>query len=180
MKNAFKDIKTEIIGKENSSDINIPNEPFEIFGRMIPEYKDEKWSYKTERFSDTYEMCFPDENYSFDKMSENCVFIGAYDEGKCIGLAIMQRDYFKYMYLYDLKVNAQYRSSGVASALIEKAVQVAKAEGYSGIYTIGQDNNLGACLFYLKNGFVIGGLNTKVYCGTIQEDKKDIYFYLDF
>lgn len=38
---------------------------------------------------------------------------------------------------------------------------------------------IGACLFYLKNGFVIGGLDTNVYKGTSQEGKKDILFYCD-
>ena len=38
---------------------------------------------------------------------------------------------------------------------------------------------VGACLFYLKNGFVIGGLDTHVYVGTSQEEKSDILFYLD-
>jgi hypothetical protein len=47
------------------------------------------------------------------------------------------------------------------------------------IYTIGQDNNLSACLFYIKSGFVIGGFNTHVYGGTNQANKSNIYFYLD-
>ena len=41
-----------------------------------------------------------------------------------------------------------------------------------------RDNNLAACMFYLKNGFVIGGLNTHVYTGTSQEGKKTFYFIL--
>ena len=56
---------------------------------------------------------------------------------------------------------------------------IALENGYHGIYTIGQDNNLSADLFYLKNGFEIGGFNTQVYKGTKQEGKSDIYFYLD-
>lgn len=40
-------------------------------------------------------------------------------------------------------------------------------------------NNLAACLFYIKCGFAIGGLDTNVYKGTKQEGKADIYFYLD-
>ena len=39
-------------------------------------------------------------------------------------------------------------------------------------------NNLNACLFYIGCGFEIGGLNTRVYEGTKQEGKSDIYFYL--
>lgn len=34
-------------------------------------------------------------------------------------------------------------------------------------------------IIYLKNGFVIGGLDTHVYKGTSQENKKDILFYCD-
>ena len=32
---------------------------------------------------------------------------------------------------------------------------------------------------YLKCGFAIGGLDTRVYTGTSQEGKRDIIFYLD-
>lgn len=83
------------------------------------------------------------------------------------------------MYLYDLKVNSNYRQQGIAKQLIKKGLSLALNQGYKGIYTQDQDNNLSDCLFYLKCDFVIGGLDTKVYQGTPQEDKKDIYFYLD-
>lgn len=124
-------------------------------------------------------MCFPDENYDYDKLSTNSVFVGAYDGDECIGLAILQQAMLKYMYLYDLKVNAEYRGKHIGTMLIEKSKEMALEQGYRGIYTQGQDNNLGACLFYLKNGFVIGGLDTHVYTGTLQEGKSDILFYLD-
>ena len=83
------------------------------------------------------------------------------------------------MYLYDLKVNAEYRRKCIGKKLIEKAKEIALNLNYNGLYTQGQDNNLGACLFYLKNGFVIGGLDTEVYKGTPQQDKKDVIFYCD-
>ena len=170
-----------VIDAENKQDINIPNEPFSLFGRMIPSYINEQWTYSIVRFKEDEisEMCFPDENYDYDRLSENSVFIGAYDDDKCIGLAIMQQAMFKYMYLYDLKVNADYRGKHIGAMLIEKSKEVALEQGYRGIYTQGQDNNLGACLFYLKNNFVIGGLDTHVYIGTLQEEKSDILFYLD-
>lgn len=174
-------ITIRIIDKEHKDDINIKNQPFKIWGRMIPSYQNEKWNYSIWEFphTDIQEMCFPDENYDFDKMNAESTFIGAYDNGKCIGLAIMQEGFFKYMYLYDLKVNSRYRSQGVAAMLIEKAEQIAAEKEYRGIYTQGQDNNLSACLFYLKGGFRIGGLDTEVYKGTKQEGKADIIFYLD-
>ncbi len=105
-------------------------------------------------------MCFPDENYSYDEMIRNSLFIGAYDDGKCIGLAIVQDAFFKYLYLYDLKVK---------QTTVSKESELA----YRGIYTQAQDNN------YLRAGFRIGGLDTEVYKGTNQEGKSDILFYLD-
>lgn len=172
-------IATKIIDREHKGDINIPNQPFQLFGRMVPSYKDEKWSYEIVRFAeeDITEMCFPDENYDYDELSRNSAFVGAYDGDVCIGLAILQQAMFKYMYLYDLKVNGDYRGRHVGAMLIEASKKVALEQGYRGLYTQGQDNNLAACLFYLRSGFVIGGLDTYIYRGTSQEDKKDILFY---
>lgn len=172
-------IEIRVIDQTCKQDITLKNEPFSLWGRMVPSFLDGKWDYTIERFDSegVSEMCFPDEDYDYDAMSENSVFIGAYDGETCIGLAIMQEGFFKYMYLYDLKVKRDYRRQGVSSMLMEKASEVAKERGYRGIYTIGQDNNLSACLFYLKAGFRIGGLDTEVYKGTNQEGKADIIFY---
>ena len=174
-------ISLRIIDREHKADINIKNEPFKLFGRMLLSYINEKWSYEVERFpeAEITEMCFPDENYDYDELAKNHIFVGAYDGEKCIGLAILRHNWNKYMYLYDLKVNKDYRRQNVGEMLIGKSKEIALKQGYNGLYTQGQDNNLGACLFYIKRGFVIGGLNTNVYKGTKQEGKADIYFYLD-
>lgn len=180
MSNPLK-ISVRMIDSSRKADINIPNEPFRLYGRMLPSYTGGKWSYETERFDEAEigEMRFPDENYDYGELAEKHVFVGAYDGEKCIGLAILRHEWLRYMYLYDLKVNAEYRGMHVGKMLIEKSKEVALGAGYIGLYTQGQDNNLGACLFYLKNGFVIGGLDTRVYTGTSQEGKADIIFYWD-
>lgn len=174
-------ISIRVIKEERAQDINLPNEPFSLFGRMIPSYVNECWGYDTVYWEEEKitEMCFPQENYNYAEMKENSVFLGAYDEDKCVGLAILQQGFFKYMYLYDLKVNADVRGKGIGKLLIEEAKRVALAQGYRGLYTQGQDNNLGACLFYIKSGFYIGGFDSNVYKGTKQEGKADILFYLD-
>ena len=47
--------------------------------------------------------------------------MGAYTENEdCIGLAIFQKSCNKYLYLYDLKVNAKYRHNGIGKKLIEE------------------------------------------------------------
>lgn len=123
-------------------------------------------------------MRFPDEHYKLEEMPD-ATFLGAYEDEKCVGVAVLQEAMFKYMYLLDLKVNRDCRGKSIGKCLIERAKQLAAERGYRGIYTQGQDNNLGACRFYLRCGFRIGGLDTDVYKGTSQEGKSDIYFYLD-
>ena len=166
-------LEIKIIDEKHKQDVNIPNEPFALSGRMIPSYTDGQWQYTVEYADDISEMCFPDENYDYDEMKTNSVFVGAYADGKCVGLAVLQEAYFKYMYLYDLKVLKDYRKKGVATALMNKAMEICR------LYTQGQDNNLSACLFYIKNGFYIGGFDNNLYKGTPQEGKADIIFYLD-
>lgn len=172
----------KIIDNLHSRDINIPNQPFKLYGKMIPSLNKGIWDYEIVLFpeNEVTEMTFPDENYDYEEMSGDCIFIGAYLDGNCAALAIMQEHWSKYMYLYDLKVNSQCRGKGIASRLMEKAAEIAESRGYRGIYTIGQDNNLSACKFYLKSGFKIGGFDNHVYNGTSQQGKADIIFYLDF
>lgn len=174
-------LEIKIIDEAHKRDINIPNEPFPLFGRMLPTFINGQWRYETVRFKDeeVSEMRFPDENYDYDAMRENSVFIGAYDGERCVGLAVLQEAMLKYMYLYDLKVAGACRRGGAGSALIEKAKEVCRERGYIGLYTLGQDNNLAACSFYIKSGFYIGGFDSNVYKGTSQEGKSDIIFYLD-
>lgn len=167
------------ITAESKADLLLKNEPFELRGRMIVLRTQEEWQHETVAFEETTTMTFPDENYDYEAITADGFVVGAYDGDACIGLAIMKNDWFKYMFLYDLKVNQAYRKQGVGKKLIEAAYAMAKARGYRGIFTMGQDNNLNACEFYLRSGFVIGGYNTQSYRYTPQEDKADIYFYLD-
>jgi len=179
VKNIENNINIRLVNQIYKDDVNLANESFSLFGRFLPTYNISKWSHEISYFEDPSEMCFPAENYNFDELSTNCVIIGAYVGQKCVGLAILQNAWFKYMYLSDLKVSKAYRKFHIGSKLMEKAKEVAKIRNYNGIYTRAQDNNLGACLFYLKNGFVIGGIDTHVYKGTSQEGKIDILFYTE-
>lgn len=167
------------ITAENKDDLHLPNEPFDLFGKLIVNRMNKQWSYDSELFDEVEIMVFPEENYDFNQIQKNGFAIGAYHAGNCIGLAIYEYNWNKYLYLYDLKVNPDFRKMGVATELIKIGQKHAKELEYKGIYTIAQDNNLAACKFYLKQGFEIGGLNTRDYDYTTQEGKGDIYFYLN-
>ena len=166
------------ITEEAAADLNLKNEPFAMPGRFIPELKDGLWSYRIEPFDTVETDIFPDENYVFEEISPKGIVLGSYEDGQCVGVAIFQDHWLKYMYLYDLKVSAAARGKGIGKALIRAGLDAAKDRGYLGIYTRAQDNNLNACMFYLKAGFAIGGFDNHVYNGTSQEGKADIIFYL--
>lgn len=172
-------IEIRKLDKSMESDLRLKNEPFSMPGRFIPALRDGVWSYRTELFAQPGEMVFPDEDYDFDELEKDSVMLGAYDGEACVGLAIYQRPFFRYMYLYDLKVASTYRGKGVGRALIEAGKKLAREMGYQGIYTQAQDNNLNACLFYLKMGFAIGGFDNRLYDGTRQAGKADVVFYLE-
>ena len=74
------------------ADIDLKNEPFSLFGRIAAEYDGGQWTYSLVRYApeNITEMCFPDENYDFDAMKDS-VFLGAYDEGRCVGLAVLRQ-----------------------------------------------------------------------------------------
>lgn len=172
-------IRIDIVTAADQEALHLENEAFDVFGRLIVSRINEKWEYDKELFSETTTMTFPDEAYAYEQVSQNGFAVAAYVDEECVGLAVIQKDWFQYMYLMDLKVKQKYRKSGIAKLLIARAKEEAVQLGKRGIYTIGQDNNLAACLFYLNSGFRIGGLNTDVYKHTRQEGKADIYFYLE-
>lgn len=173
----MSEIQVRKIDKAHSEDARLPNEPFKQWGRMIPCLDNGKWSYTTENLPEITELCFLDEPY--DVEHDDAVFLGAYDGETCVGVAVLRKKMFRYLYLDDLKVNGNLRGKGIGGKLIEGCMDVAQEMGLLGVYTIGQDDNLSACLFYLKQGFEIGGFDNRSYRGTSQEDKANIYFYKD-
>lgn len=174
-------IEIKLIDRAHKADILLKNDPFPLYGRMVPSYTDGKWGYDIQKFppEQCSEMIFPDEPYSYDEMIAGTSFIGAYRDGICVGLAILEKSFFKYLYLSDLKVSASCRKLGIGKMLTDACMEIAREKGMQGVSLTVQDNNLAACLFYLNAGFRIGGLDTDCYNGTSQEGKADITMYQD-
>jgi len=61
---------------------------------------------------------------------------------------------------------------------MDKAMDIAKEEGYIGLYTVAQDNNLSAYFFYLNNGFRIDRLNVDIR-ERLKKAKSSTIFYKD-
>lgn len=172
-------MEIRLLTEADETAVKLPNEAFELFGRLVVSRTEETWSCREELFSETTQQTFPEEDYQISELLKTGYVVGAFAKEACVGLAVFTDDWMKYAYLSDLKVVGSHRGQGIAASLIRFGLQEAKNRGYNGIWTIGQDNNLGACRFYLRQGFVIGGLNTQAYGHTSQEGKADVYFYLE-
>ena len=175
----MRKIEIKVITKENEEALDLPNEPFLEEGRLVPIYDGKNWSYRIDRYPEELvtENCFPDEHYVFEQMGDGFLGLSIYVDGECAGFALLYEKWNKWLYLDNLLVLKKYRRQGLGSALITEAMKLAASKEKRGINLICQDNNLQAAQFYLKNGFVLGGMDLLVYEGTKQEGKADLFFY---
>ena len=106
----------------------------------------------------------------------------AYSDAECIGQIVLRKDWNKYAFVEDICVSKSSRGQGVGTALIQKAIEWAKDKKLYGLALETQDNNLLACRFYSKCGFVIGAVNTMLYKNFQKpwSDATAIFWYLKF
>jgi streptothricin acetyltransferase len=79
-----------------------------------------------------------------------------------VGQIVIKRNWNKYAYVEDIKVDKHYRGHGIGKKLIEQARRWVKDGGMTGIMLETQSNNVRACRFYESCGFVIGGFDSYV------------------
>lgn len=100
-------------------------------------------------------------------------------EGTIAGLVVVKRNWNQYAYVDDIKVDNAYRRLGIGRMLMDEVQQWARRKGLAGIMLETQNNNVGACGFYERYGFVIGGFDLHLYRGIDRDtDEIAIYWYL--
>lgn len=152
------------LNKDTLSDVNQPNEPFPVIGRIIPEYINGQWRY-TEQLSEPYMKQYPNDDDDWTEYieREDREIYLAYLDGICVGQIILRADWNRYAFIEDICVSAQARGRGIGTALIQHAECWAKEHNLCGLALETQDNNVLACRFYAKCGFSIGAVNTMLY-----------------
>lgn len=175
------------INRHNLSDINKPNQPFEIIGRIKPIFADGIWTYTEELYAQSYmhprpiTKAYPNDAFDYATYIDNndkTIFL-AYSDTECIGQIVLKRDWNKYVFIEDICVAKSARGQGVGTGLIEKATEWAKNASLNGLAIETQDNNLLACRFYAKCGFVIGAVNTMLY-RNFDNEEFAVFWYLQF
>lgn len=119
------------------------------------------------------------ENYSNYIGNPHQIIYLALVNNQVVGQLVLKRNWNKYAYVEDIKVDKRYRGYGFGKKLIEQAKRWTKDGGMAGIMLETQSNNVRACKFYESCGFVIGGFDSYVYRGLVKEsDEVAIYWYL--
>lgn len=138
-------------------------------------------SYKKSYSQEQYEEEKDEVEYSkYIKNPEQIIYL-AFIGNKAVGYIILRKNWNKYAYVEDIRVDKHYRRHGVGRKLIEQAVCWAKAGSMPGIMLETQSNNVKACKFYESCGFVIGGFDFQIYKGIHKHsDEIAIFWYLMF
>lgn len=169
------------INQQNFTDINKASQPFEIIGKIKPTFYDGKWTYTEELYENPYIKEYPHEYFDFASYiddPEKAVFF-AYSDTECVGQVVLKSDWNKYAFIEDICVAESVRGQGIGTKLIRTAIQWAKESDLKGLALETQDNNLLACRFYAKCGFIIGSVNTMLY-KNFNNDEFAVFWYLKF
>lgn len=169
------------INRQNAADINKANQPFDIIGKIKPMFSDGKWTYTEELYENSYVKEYRNSDFNCDTYidnSEKAVFF-AYSDMECAGQIVLKRDWNKYAFIEDICAAKSFRGQGIGTSLIQTAIEWAKKSDLKGLALETQDNNLLACRFYAKCGFVIGSVNTMLY-RNFNNEEFAVFWYLNF
>jgi streptothricin acetyltransferase len=160
--NSENKIKIVSLTDELIDDINKTNDHFTLFGRVVPSLQSGKWAYKEVLFDETRETRFPDDKLDWSQYinRENRALFLAYLNDTCIGQIRIVKDWNHFCYIENIAMKKDYRGSGIGKLLLTKAEEWAKQRQLIGMSLEAQDDNLGACRFYAKHGFILGGVDT--------------------
>ena len=170
------------MSEKHLCDINKPNQPFSVYGKLIPAFSNGKWTWTEELFETPYEKQYPDDELDYSEYIGNPdkIIFMAYVDNQCVGQIRLRRNWNKYCYIEDIAVAREYQGMGLGRELINAVIQWAKKGGMQGLMLETQDVNLAACRFYHRCGFVLGAVDTMLYGNCPNKDEKALFWYMQF
>jgi len=121
----------------------------------------------------------PEDYTTFIDHPQKVIFFADAD-GKPAGQIKLIPWWNKFAYVEELIVDTEFRGKGVGRALMNRAIEWAKGRNFPGLTLETQDNNVPACRFYEKCGFVLGGFDLCAYKNLDNASEIALYWYLIF
>lgn len=176
--NSAEEIIISPLKEELIEDINKTNDSFKVFGKVVPSFQSGKWAFEEILFDEVKDIRFPDDQLDWIEYidSEDKALFLAYKNNDCIGQIRIVQDWNRFCYIENIATKEDFRGQGIGSLLLTKAEDWAKERNLLGISLEAQDDNLGACRFYVKQGFVLGGVDTLKQSSNPQIDAT-LYWY---
>ncbi|GMK37158.1 hypothetical protein PCCS19_02110 [Paenibacillus sp. CCS19] len=103
----------------NRCDFNKSNEGFMVIGRIVPSYKDGKWTYTEELLTSPYFKQYEheviDDCYMNDE--DKAVFL-YYSDEKCVGQIQLRSNWNRFAYIDHIGIAETWRRRGIGSELL--------------------------------------------------------------
>lgn len=102
------------INRQNFTDINKANQPFDIIGKINPKFADGKWTYAEELYEKPYIKKYPNDFFDCNEYIDDpdkAVFF-AYSDTECAGQIVLKSDWNKYAFIDDICVAGSVRGQG--------------------------------------------------------------------
>ncbi len=130
-----------------------------------------------------YTKQFPGENFDwtpYARRSDRAWFVAAVD-GRIAGHIRLRETWNRYGAIEEIVVDGRFRRQGIGRRLLDAAIDWTRGRGLPGLMAEAQDNNAGACRFYARCGFHLGGFDREFYRGQDPEtDEIALFWYLIF
>jgi ribosomal protein S18 acetylase RimI-like enzyme len=171
------------INRDNFKDINVCDSKFMVYAELELEIFNGDITYIINELPFSYEKHYPNDDINYEEYIDNpdkTVFLAYMDE-EVAGQIILRRNWNKYAYIEDIRVKSKFRRKKIGQKLMNAAIGWAKENNMLGIMLETQNNNVDACKFYKKCGFVLGGLDKYLYNGIGNPNEEvALYWYFIF
>lgn len=170
------------INQKNKEYHNVATESFEVFGRSDVSYQNNMWTYEEVLFDEPYNKSYQAEELNLEEYisNPNKVMFYALQDDTIKGQILIKKNWNDFCYIDSISVAGSARGMGVATSLLKNAQDWALKSNLKGFMLETQDINLGACRLYIKNGFVLGSVDTILYNNFKTKDEKALFWYKKF
>ena len=144
----------EIVDRLTEADIAPCDFSFDIRSELLAPYRD---PVEHARPVAPHRKTYAFEADDFAEIGPDRLLAVARERGRVCGYILVSESWNGYASVDDFAVDRAFRGTGLGLRLMDRAVQWARDRDLPGVRLETQSNNVAACRFYRRYGFVLGG-----------------------